>query len=122
MQVFAMERWFNSRRIREAVALLILASGLAAVAAVAVSSDGEASSAGSLAIVTSDVTIRPAAFDFQFLEQNLFLPSSPSSALHWKIIEENSWGEDFVFDTPATDTRYPSVDDVPQPHIGVVMY
>ena len=61
--------------------------------------------------------------DFRFLEMNLDLPgSSVSTAAHWKVIEENSWGEDFDFDSPDNGSLFPSVDDVPQIRPGQVIY
>ncbi len=55
----------------------------------------------------------------RLLEENLDYPPVVSdSAPNWRVLEENTWGEDFNFDVPA----YPSVDDVPQGHPGEVIY
>lgn len=86
----------------------------------------------------------------RYLEQNLYLPSAtvgdtddatrrmiydrllkenldiapvivPDAQL-WRLLEQNSWGEDFTFDAPAAAPVYPSSDDVPQRQHGVVTY
>lgn len=81
----------------------------------------------------------------RFLEQNLYLPDAPAadatqrmiyerlldenldypsavsdSALNWRLLEQNSWGEDFTYDTPDGATGSPDVEEV-QPHSGEVI-
>jgi hypothetical protein len=59
---------------------------------------------------------------FQFLEWNLYLPGTPDrSTTNWVFIEENRWGEHFVF-APASPSFYPSPDTVPQRRPGVGLY
>jgi hypothetical protein len=58
----------------------------------------------------------------RFREQNLDLPGSNAAAApNWKVLEENSWGEDFVFETDERDSL-PSSEDVPQLLAGEVAY
>jgi hypothetical protein len=61
--------------------------------------------------------------DYRFREMNLDLPGSVSSvAPNWRVIEENSWGEDFVFDGSTNESIAPSANDVPQQLTGGISY
>ena len=61
--------------------------------------------------------------DYRFHEMNLELPTGTAVATpDWRIIEENSWGEDFVFATPSGESVAPSPDDVAQPRAGELTY
>ena len=61
--------------------------------------------------------------DYRFLKMNLELPGSlPSVAANWRVIEENSWGENFNFDASAGEPIPSSADDLPQQRTGESAY
>ena len=66
------------------------------------------------------------ADDIRFMEQNLYLPGAVTNhAADWRTLEENSWGEDFVFagwTLDSTGSYFPSADDVPQTRPGQLAY
>ena len=60
-------------------------------------------------------TARPAVnphSNYLFIEQNLYLPAS-DVAPDGRVIEENSWGENFALDTSSGGSLYPSLNDIP---------
>jgi hypothetical protein len=60
---------------------------------------------------------------YQFMEQNLYLPAGPTTtAADWRVIEQNSWGEDFTFAPSGDNMIPPSADDVPQQISGTTSY
>ena len=71
---------------------------------------------------TTDEATRRMIYD-RLLEENLDIaPVIVPDAQLWRLLEQNSWGEDFTFDAPAAAPVYPSSDDVPQRQHGVVTY
>jgi hypothetical protein len=61
--------------------------------------------------------------DIRFLEMNLDLPGAASTAApNWRVIEENNWGADFVFEGTDGGSVAPSAEDVPQSRAGEVRY
>jgi len=77
-----------------------------------------------LNLLSSDIApVASPSMDYRFREMNLELPGAVSSvAANWRVIEENSWGENFVFDAPTVETILPSADDIPQPLTGEVAF
>jgi hypothetical protein len=70
--------------------------------------------------------VAPAAnpgVDYRFREMNLELPGSVSSvAPDWRVIEQNSWGENFVFDASSSESIAPIAIDAPQQLTGEIAY
>jgi hypothetical protein len=128
MQTTAKTRRFIPIQVRHAAIVLALAAGIAGVALAAAESSDDGSTTSEPARVVRPVGTEHPMFDYQFMEQNVYLPVAPESAVpkstapDWLFLEQNSWGEDFVFDTTAGGSYYPSVDDVPQLEPGQVTY
>ncbi len=70
--------------------------------------------------------VQPAAIGvdaMRFREMNLDLPGPIAAATpNWRVIEENSYGEDFIFAASGIDSLAPSPDDVSQLLTGEVIY
>lgn len=172
MQATTTTRHFVPRQIKQAaLAIAILTSTAIGVTTATIVRDAADNDIGRTSVVTSAVANREQAFSYQFLEQNLDLPTGgaaqavnryadyqfmeqnlnllgsdiapatsstmdyrfremnlelpgavSSDAANWRVIEENSWGESFVFDASAGESIPPSADDVPQQDTGEVAY
>jgi|GEM_PF-5071835 len=128
MQTTAKRRQIVPIQVRRVALAVAIAIGVTGAGTAAVSLAEDSSSDVELERVDRPVGAEHPMFDYQFMEQNFHLPVAPeptvtsSTAPNWRVLEENSWGEDFVFDTPDGYSYYPSVDDVPQRRVGQVTY
>jgi hypothetical protein len=128
MQMSAKTRRFVPTQVKHVVIALAIVAGVAGASMTAVAIDDDGSTDREPERIVRPVGAEHPMFDYQFMEQNLHLPSAPaptspkSTAPDWRVLEQNSWGEDFVLDTPESGSYYPSVDDVPQYDPGQVTY
>jgi hypothetical protein len=139
MQATTTTRRFDPRQIKQAaLAIAILTSAAIGVTTASIVRDAGDSDSGRT-VVASAPAAREQTFGYQFMEQNLNLPSGeiapatapaidyrflemnldlPGSvtgvAPDWRMIEQNSWGEDFVLGGSTSGLIPPSVPDSPQ--------
>jgi hypothetical protein len=172
MQATTTTRRFGPRQIKQAaVAIAILTSAAIGVTTAAIVRDARDSDSSPMAIVASAAANREQAFGYQFLEQNLDLPTGiaaptvnrhtdyqfmeqnlnlPASdiaaatdstmdyrylemnldlpgtatdvASDWRLIEQNTWGEDFVLDDASSESVPPRATDALQKHMPESSY
>jgi hypothetical protein len=147
MQTTARTQRFDLGRLKQ-MTLALAVTGIAVAVAVTASVSDDGGGEGAHRVVApQSIAVDQPVFDHRFMEQNLYLPSAgvasmidsrdrqlfleqnlnlpyqaTSSAPDWRVLEENSWGENFVLTPQNQMSLYPSVDDVPQVRVGQVVY
>jgi hypothetical protein len=148
MQATTTTRRFGPRQIKQAaVAIAILTSAAIGVTTAAIVRDSGDADSSRAAFVTSSTVNREQAFGYQFMEQNLNLPASDIAAAtdstmdyrylemnldlpgtatdvasDWRLIEQNTWGEDFVLDDASSESVPPRATDALQKHMPESSY
>jgi hypothetical protein len=135
MHAFSPLRGITLNPSTRALRTMIISAGIAATAIFSIVSGGGAG-ATSLAAIDTDTRepqsiVMPGIFtsaqDVFFWEMNVNFPvETPrvtSTSPDFLLLELNSYGEHFIFDTDgAGDMQLPYPDDVPQTRDNVIMY